>query len=356
MNPVPGLLLTLPALAQGFAPRADLEAGRFLKVLAEAEARLRVAPSDPVAWAARSQALAALLRWDEALAAADRAVALQPGLADALLARGMARGGVAVAQRNLGSLRGLGRAMDDFRAATAADPTLVRAWMSLGLAYQQLPGLLGGSTRKALACAQSLRQVSRPKGDLLEALIRSMDGDWGRAEPLFQQALQGAPGDPEIVTGWLEQLDEKAALKALGREGKNARLRGEAARLLPWVRHSAKGVEAVSEAYLNAGLPEEAWRAAESNLPGVEAPSILRLQLAKVAARTGLHRAEGLAQADLALRSPLEGGSGGLPALHWRRGQILRDLGRREEAQAAARAALALDPNHRGAQALLPGS
>lgn len=353
MNRLPCLLLALPALAQGFAPRGDLEAGRFLKVLGEAEARLAVAPGDPLAWAARSQALAALLRWNEALAAADRAVALQPGLADALLARGLARGGVAVAQRNLGSLRGLGRAMDDFRAATAADPSLVRAWMSLGLAYQQLPGLLGGSTRKALACADSLRGVSRPKGDFLEAMVRSLDGDWGRAEALFQRALQGAPGDPELVTGWLEQLDEKAALRALGREGKNARLRSEAARLLPSIRHSAKGVEAISEALLNAGAPEEAWKVAEAGLTQVEAPSILRLQLAKVAARSGLHRAEGLAQADLALRAPLEGGSGGLPALHWRRGQLLKALGRAEEARASARAALALDPHHRGAQALL---
>ena len=353
MHRLPCLLLSLPVLAQGFAPRADLEAGRFLKVLAESEARLRQAPQDAQAWAAKSQALSALLRWNEALAAADRAVALQPNLADALLARGLARGGLAVAQRNLGSLRGLGRAMDDFRAATQADPTLVRAWMSLGLAYEQLPGILGGSTRKALACADALRRVSRPKGDLLEALVRSMDGDWARAEACFGQALQGAPGDTEVVTAWLEQLDEKAALKALGRDGKNARLRSDAARLLPSVRHRAKGVEAVSEAYLNAGSPEEAWKVAEAGLTEVEAPSILRLQLAKVAARTGIHRVEGLAQADLALRAPMEGGSGGLPALQWRRGQILKALGRPSEAQEAARAALALDPTHRGAQALL---
>jgi hypothetical protein len=353
MNPLPALLLILPAQAQGYAPRADLEAGRFLKALAEADARLKAQPGDALAWAARSQALASLQRWGEALQAAERAVAMDGRLADALLARGLARAGQAVAQRNFGSLKAMGRAMDDFRAATALDPSLIRAWMSLGLAYQQLPGILGGSTRKALACAENLRRVAPAKGDLLEALIRSMDGDWGRAEPLFLRALQAAPGDPEVATGWLEQLDEKAALRALGRDGKNARLRSEAARLLPSLQSRAKGVEAISEAYLNAGLAEEAWRVAEAGLDHVEAPSILRLQLAKVAARTGLHRLEALAQAEAALKLPMEGGSGGLAALHWRRGQILKDLGRGPEAQAAARAALALDPNHRGAQALL---
>ena len=353
MNPLPALLLALPALAQGFAPRPDLEAGRFLKVLAESDARLKVQPGDALAWAARSQALASFQKWPEALESANRALALRPGLADALLARGLARGGQAVAQVNFGSLRGVGRAMEDFRAATDADPTLVRAWISLGLAYQQVPGLFGGSTRKALACAESLRRTSKAKGDFLEGMIRSLEGDWPRAEPCFLRALAAAPGDPEIVTGWLDQLDEKAALKALGRDGKNARLRAEATRLLPAVRHATKGVEAISDAWFNAGAPEEAWKVAAQGLGEVEAPSILRLQLAKVAARSGLHREEGLAHANQALREPMEGGSGGLATLNWRRGQILKDLGRPAEAQAAAQAALAVDPHHRGARKLL---
>ncbi len=353
MNRLPVLVIALPALAQGYSPRADLDSGRFLKVLSEADARLKSQPGDAVAWAARSQALSSLMRWQEALEAADRALALQPGFADGLLARGIARGGQAVSEVSFGSLRGVGRAMEDFRAATAADPSLTRAWLSLGLAYQQVPGLFGGSTRKALACANSLRKVAPAKGDFLEGMIRSLDGDWGRAEPCLTRALAQTPGDPEIVTGWLEQLDEKAALKALGREGKNARLRSEAARLLPNVRKAAKGVEAISEAYLNAGVPELAWQVAFQGLKEVEAPSILRLQLAKVAARSGLHRQEALAQADQALREPMEGGSGGLPALHWRRGQILKALGRRDEARHEAQLTLALQPNHRGAKKLI---
>lgn len=353
MNRTPILVITLPALAQGYSPRADLDAGRFLKVLAETEARLKGAPGDAGVWAARSQALSSQLRWREALDAAERSLALRPGLPEGLLARGLARAGQAVAQVGFGSLRGVSRAMDDFRAATDADPTLTRAWLSLGLAYQELPGILGGSTRKALACAEALRRVAPAKGEFLEAMIRSLDGDWPRAEAGFRRALAAAPGDPEIVTGWLDQLDEKAALKALGREKKNALLRAEAQRLLPSVRRATKGVEAVSDAWLNAGMPEEAWKVAFQGLQEVEAPSILRLQLTKVAARSGLHRAEALAYADQALKEPMEGGSGGLPALHWRRGQILKDLGRRAEAQAAAQSALALAPGHRGAAKLL---
>jgi tetratricopeptide (TPR) repeat protein len=353
------VILLIPAaavlVAQPQAPafRADLDAGRYLKVLAEAEARLRQNPGDAPAWAAKSQALSSLQRFGEARAAADRAVSLNPGLADALLARGLARAGEAIRQRNLTGLRGALGAMDDLRAATEADPTLAPAWMSLGLAYELLPGLLGGSTRKALRCADQLRRVAPARGDLLQALILVEEDQWREAEPYFGRALALAPQDPEVVGQWLDALDRRPAKKALGEAGKNARLLAEAPRLLPGVRTRARGVAAVSDAYLHAGQPEMAWKAVQDHLAQVDAPSLLRLQLGKVAASSGLHRLDGLAALDQVLREPLEGGASGYPGAWWRKGQILRALGRTDEARHAAQQALKLDPKHRGAGELM---
>jgi tetratricopeptide (TPR) repeat protein len=112
-------------------------------------------------------------------------------------------------------------------------------------------------------------------------------------------------------------------------------------------------VEAVSLALLDGGQAEAAWKVAQEALPACDAPSLVRLQLGKIAARSGLHLSEGLAFLDQVLREPLEGGSGGHPAAHWRRGQVLKALGRPEEARKAAEAALALDRKHRGALELL---
>lgn len=347
------LLIAAPLLAQTPAFRAELDAGHFLKVLSDAEARLKAAPQDALARAARAQALVALLRVDEAKAEADRALALQPGLADAYLARGLARAGQALKARNLGSLRGVGESMDDLRRATEADPTLVRAWMSLGIGYQQLPWALGGSTRKALQCAEQLRKVAPAKGDLLEALVRSMDGDWARAEPFFGRALALAPTDPEIVAGYLDALDDKAAKRALGEAGKNARLIAEARRLLPGVQRSGLAVAAISDALLNAGQGEEAWQVAAPRLAAVDSPSLLNLQLGKVAAKSGRHLSEGLAALDRVLREPLEGGTGGPAAAHYRKAQILQTLGQADQARTEARLALKEDPRHRGARELL---
>jgi tetratricopeptide (TPR) repeat protein len=349
----PALLALIQTQTQAPAFRADLDAGHYLKVLAKAEQALHQDGKDAQAWAAKSQALSSLLRFREARVAADRAIALQPALSEALLARGLARAGEAIRQRDLGSLRGALGALDDLRAATEADPTLAAAWTSLGLAYQMLPGLLGGSTRKALDCADRLRAVAPARGDLLQALILVEANKWAEAEPCFQRALKQAPQDPEVVGQWLDALDSRPAKKALGEAGKNARLLAEAPRLLPSVHTRALGVVAVSDAYLHAGQPETAWKTAQEHLAQVDAPSLLRLQLGKVAANSGVHREEGLAALDQVLREPLEGGSSGYPGAWWRKGQILQVLGRKDEARKAAQEALKLDPKHRGARELL---
>ena len=353
MLPFAAPLLLLQLQAPDPAFRADLDAGRYLAVLAESNRRLGQNPRDAPALAARSQALSSLQRFGEALADADRALQVNPRLADALLARGLARAGQAIRQRDLGALREALGSMDDLRAATEADPSLAAAWMSLGLAYELLPGFLGGSTRKALQCADRLGRLVPARGELLRALVLVEEGRWRDAEPAFQRALALAPGNPEVVSQWLDALDSRPAKKGLGEAGKNARLRAEAARLLPSVRTRAQAVTAVSDAYLHAGQPDTAWQVLQDALPHADAPSLLRLQLGKVAAVSGLHRTEGLAALDQVLREPLEGGSAGLPGAWWRKGQILRDLGRSDEARRAAQETLKLDPRHRGARELM---
>lgn len=349
-------LLLMPAsllAAQAPVYRADLEAGHYLKAYADAKAALSQNPSDAAALAAESQALSSFQRFPEALAAAQKALDLKPGYADALLARGLARAGTAVQARNFGSLGQIGDAMDDLEAATAADGSLVTGWISLGLAYQQLPGILGGSTRRALACAAALRQVSPAKGDALQGMVLEMDGKWDQALPYFGRALDSAPGDAQVVAMYLQALDDKPARKALGDAAWMQKLQWEAERLLPRVRTQARGVEAVAECLLDAGRPDEAWKACVDALPAVEAPSILRLELGKIAARAGVHRPEGLAYLDQVASQPLEGGTGGYAAAWWRKGQILKDLGRADDARAAARKALTFDPKHPGAKKLL---
>ncbi|MBK8727270.1 MAG: tetratricopeptide repeat protein [Holophagaceae bacterium] len=350
--PVLFCLLAEPSRAPSQA-RTNLDAGRYLQVLAEANAELNANPGSASAWAAKSQALTALLRFREAEEAAGKALSLKGDLADAVLARGMAKAATAVQQRNFSSLKKAAAAMDDFRRATELDPTLIAAWNSLGLAYQQLPGILGGSTRQALRCADQLTRVSPARGNLLKGMVLALDERWREAEPLLRRALELAPQDPQVVYGYLDALGQSATRETLGQEAWQQRSAQEARRLWPGVKGSARGLQAVTDALLDAGEGEEAWKLAKGVVGSTDSPSLVRFQLGKVAARAGVHREEGLFMLDQVLKEPLEGGTGGYASVHWRRGQILRDLGRMDEARQAAQAGLALDPRHPGSRKLL---
>ena len=182
-----------------------------------------------------------------------------------------------------------------------------------------------------------------------------MEGRWKEAEPFFGRALVLAPWDPEVVYGYLDALGSRETRKQLGDREQKRRLAAEARRLLPPVKKRARALEAICDALLDAGQAEEAWRIAREALGQADAPSLVRFQLGKLAARSGLHREEGLAFLDQVLREPLEGGSAGYPGAWWRKGQILKDLGRKQEAKAAAWEALKLDPKHPGARKLMEG-
>ncbi|MDR2560783.1 MAG: tetratricopeptide repeat protein [Holophagales bacterium] len=349
------LSLALPLCSQAshYQPRIDIEQGRFLKALADADARLQISDEDALAWASKSQALSSLTRFIEADAAAQKAISLNPTLADALMARSMASAGRALQQRNLGSLGKASQALSDLKEAVKSDPNYALAWVTLGLAYQQLPGLLGGSTRRALDCAEQLKRIQPARGEMLQAQVLSMSGAWGSAEPIFLKALAASPSDPGIVTAYLEELGSKTTRAKLGEEAQKQKLATEAVRLLPLHKKSARAVEAISQALLEAGKSEDAWEVAQESLHGVDAPSIVKLQLGKVSARTGLFLEEGLKYLEQAASEPLEGGTGGYASVHWRRGQVLRSLGRIEEARTAAQKALEYDSRHNGARELL---
>ena len=139
----------------------------------------------------------------------------------------------------------------------------------------------------------------------------------------------------------------------LGEADQRVRLVQEARRLFPGVQTRAKGLEAICDALLDGGQAEEAWTRALNALPNVDAPSLVRLQLGKIAAKGGVHPLEGLASLDQVLKEPLEGGSGGLASAWWRKGQIHRNVNQLAAARECALETLRIDPRHPGAAALL---
>ena len=96
-----------------------------------------------------------------------------------------------------------------------------------------MPALLGGSTRKALQCAESLKQVSPAKGDLLRAPSCRWKSAGRRRKPCFQKALAKAPSDPEVVAGYLDALGSHETKRALGESEQRRRLAADAGACCP---------------------------------------------------------------------------------------------------------------------------
>jgi hypothetical protein len=119
------------------------------------------------------------------------------------------------------------------------------------------------------------------------------------------------------------------------------------------MRTQAKGLESICDALLDGGQPEEAWKIAFDSLQKVDKPSLIRLQLGKIAAKSGIHLQEGMTFLEQVLREPLEGGSGGYASAWWRKGQILKDLNQLPAARQCALEALKVDPKHPGSTRLL---
>ncbi len=101
---------------------------RFDEALASADTALALKPDHAEAWSSRAAALFELGRFDEALASAERAIALKPDHADAYASRG-----------NVLKQRGaLEEALVDYGKAIELNPTFVRAIINRAVALSDL--------------------------------------------------------------------------------------------------------------------------------------------------------------------------------------------------------------------------
>lgn len=139
---------------------------------------------DAVFWHEQALALAAAGRLDQALAAEERAIALNPSLPEPHNHHGVL-------------LAGRGRAAEALQAfdrALALDPNGARAWTNRGHALREL-----GRGDEARQCYERAVALSASDPDPLNGLgvLAVVAGDAAAGAALFEQALQREPGHAE---------------------------------------------------------------------------------------------------------------------------------------------------------------
>lgn len=330
--------------------RRLIQEGRFIEAARSSERLLATNPSHVEALATKSQALSGFLDFNEALLGAEKALQKNNQSAEAHLAKGIALMGLALQQISFQSMIRVSRALEAMERSTELDPSYAYAWFTLGLSRGKLPLLLGGSKSQSFHCAEVLKKIDRVWGLALEGTLQESFGTWESSESVFREGLSLQKSSSLIITAYLEALGGERAQSTLGTEGQKGRLYETAKQLASYPDLDTHAWESLGDALLFSGHPEEAWQLMQAAIPRFQESSLLKLQSAKIAARTGLHLTKALELISEALQGPIEGGSGGREGALVRQGQILHRLGKPMEARKSFESALKINPYHRGAR------
>ena len=189
-----------------------------------------------------------------------------------------------------------------FERSVELDGSNIEARFDLIQFYLRAPGLMGGDVDKARLQAAAIGKLDPARGHVALGVIAESEEDTKAAERAYRAAVAAAPDEP-------------------------------------------RGRVALANLLLNEKRWAEAravWTEQLARKPG-DARALY--QIGKVSALSGQELADGLESLDRYLAQPERPDELAEYGAHWRRGQVLEKLGRKDEAVAALRTAVKLDPS-----------
>ena len=201
MRIVPLLLIALlapfTALALSSESRTDvirdLQQGRANDALELLQPATAAGNNDAEAQQFLCRLALQLERWNEAVAACEKAVALDENSSNNHLWYGRALGEKA---NRVAFFKAYGlakRVKAEFETAVALDPRNTEALADLGEYYTEAPAIVGGGKDKAAAIASKLDDVDRARAEELRGRIAASNKDTAAAEQHFRQAIAASP-------------------------------------------------------------------------------------------------------------------------------------------------------------------
>jgi tetratricopeptide (TPR) repeat protein len=163
------------------------------------QARLNKDPNSAADASLLSRAYLSAQKWDEAIAAGERATALAPNVSDYHLWLGRAYGEKAdhISALNIFAAYRLARRVrSEFERAVALQPDNVAALSDVSEFYFEAPGWLGGGLDKAQAIADKLAASHAATSHWIQAHIAEKKKDWNGAETQYRAAIEAAADKP----------------------------------------------------------------------------------------------------------------------------------------------------------------
>jgi tetratricopeptide (TPR) repeat protein len=180
-----------PDLSLKFA--ADLlNAGRVDEAIVLLGSRLKAQPQDAEAYNLLARTYYATGRWDEAVSAGEKAVALAPGNSAYHMWLGRMYGEKADHSSFVTAAGMVKKIRAEFERAVALDATNVDARSDLAEFYLEAPGFMGGSKDKARQQADALANQDAAAAHWLDARIAEKDKRTFEAEHEYKAAIESS--------------------------------------------------------------------------------------------------------------------------------------------------------------------
>ena len=173
----------------GDAARYALTRGRADDALRLLNTALQENPSDAEALNLRCRVLFAEERWDDAIAACERSVQVDPSTSSYHMWLGRAYGEKADRVTFVTAYKMAKRIRAEFESAASLDPHNGEALSDLGEYYVEAPKFLGGGSEKAEALAMQMDEFAPDRAHELRARIAEKKKDYAGAEKEFRAKI-----------------------------------------------------------------------------------------------------------------------------------------------------------------------
>jgi cytochrome c-type biogenesis protein CcmH/NrfG len=169
-----------------------LRAGRANDILSVLKPHVNNSPNDAMPWNLLCRTYLSLERWDNAVNACEKAVALEPDNSAYHLWLGRALGEKADHAAWFTAIRLAKRTRVEFEHAVQLRSDNLDAQSDLAEFFIEAPGFLGGGTDKAKAQAQKVAQMDAATALWIEARAAEKDGRAADAERTYKRAIETA--------------------------------------------------------------------------------------------------------------------------------------------------------------------
>ncbi len=169
-----------------------LSAGRVDDAIRALDLRLKTAPRDAQAYNLLSRSYFAMQKWDQAIAAGEKAVSIAPNDSEYHMWLGRAYAEKADHSSFVTAAKLTSKIRQEFERAVELDAKNVDARSDLAEFYIEAPAFMGGGKSKAKLEADAIAQQDTATGHWVQARIAEKDKRYDEAEQEYRKAIESS--------------------------------------------------------------------------------------------------------------------------------------------------------------------